>query len=567
LSVAAGPAAAACKLTRLVEFPVTMEGMSPVVAAKVNGHDARFMADTGAFFSMITPSSAAKFGLHVGPLPAWLTVVGVNGEAKAGLASVKSLTVVGAELKNMDFIVGGSLLDAYFDGVIGQNVLNGVDLELDLANGAIRMFKSTDCEGATLAYWVGKDLPFSVISRESLNDRRIIGSAKINGRLMKVLFDTGSTRSILSMPSAVRAGIKVDGPDIVPAGLAGGLGRKSIETFIAPVDSFAIGDEQIKSTRLLVGRIQLQDDEDMILGTDFFLSHRVYISTAQKKIYFSYNGGPVFRLDEPPRTQAAAGTAPASDEPKDASGFDRRGAALAARRDYARAIADFGRAMELDPNEARYAYDRGMARIANAQPILAMSDIDTALRLKPDDTRALMARAELRLASRDEAGARSDFEAAARKDPTQRLAIAGFYAAVDRYEDAIPHLDQWIAANPGHDELASAYNARCWARAMLGKELEKAQADCDMALRLRPHTSAFLDSRGMVRLRQSQLDGSIADYDEAIKLQVKSGWSYYGRGLAKLKKGLKADGEADVAAAKALDPRIADDAKRHGIAP
>ena len=30
---------------------------------------------------------------------------------------------------------------------------------------------------------------------------------------------------------------------------------------------------------------------DMLLGMDFFLSHHIYISKAQHRLYFTYNGG------------------------------------------------------------------------------------------------------------------------------------------------------------------------------------------------------------------------------------------------------------------------------------
>jgi hypothetical protein len=32
----------------------------------------------------------------------------------------------------------------------------------------------------------------------------------------------------------------------------------------------------------------------MLLGADFFLSHRIFVSNEQHKVYFTYNGGPVF---------------------------------------------------------------------------------------------------------------------------------------------------------------------------------------------------------------------------------------------------------------------------------
>lgn len=34
----------------------------------------------------------------------------------------------------------------------------------------------------------------------------------------------------------------------------------------------------------------------MLIGADFFLSHRIYVASSQGKLYCTYNGGPVFDL-------------------------------------------------------------------------------------------------------------------------------------------------------------------------------------------------------------------------------------------------------------------------------
>ena len=41
------------------------------------------------------------------------------------------------------------------------------------------------------------------------------------------------------------------------------------------------------------------DEGDMLLGADFFLSHRVYVANSQDKLYFTYNGGPPFDVTSP----------------------------------------------------------------------------------------------------------------------------------------------------------------------------------------------------------------------------------------------------------------------------
>jgi Flp pilus assembly protein TadD len=60
-----------------------------------------------------------------------------------------------------------------------------------------------------------------------------------------------------------------------------------------------------------------------------------------------------------------------------------------------------------------------------------------------------------------------------------------------------------------------------------------------------------------VQLKLGAFDRAIADYGRAIEMRQKDANSFYGRGLAKLKAGDKAGGEADIATAKAIKADIA----------
>jgi len=359
------------------------------------------------------------------------------------------------------------------------------------------------------------------------------------------------------------------------------------QTWIARFASFKIGDEEIQHAQLRFGDINLTD-ADMLIGADFFLSHRIYVASSQKRLYFTYNGGPVFDLTaarapaESPAAgagpeAAAAAEAPATanaasrlDQPTDAAGYARRGTASAARHDYAAAIADLTHACELAPTEAVYFYQRGQVRVDNKQPDLALADFAQAIKLRPDDTDALIARATLHADRGDPPDLIvTDLDAADRAVPREadaHLHIGELYAYAGRPAAAVVQYSKWIDARPRDDiHMADALNSRCWARALDGQELDKALADCNTALKLHPHTADFLDTRGLVYLRQGNYDKAIADYDAALLLAPKTAWSLYGRGLAKSRKGMSAAGEADIAAATALEPKIAERAASFGI--
>jgi tetratricopeptide (TPR) repeat protein len=61
------------------------------------------------------------------------------------------------------------------------------------------------------------------------------------------------------------------------------------------------------------------------------------------------------------------------------------------------------------------------------------------------------------------------------------------------------------------------------------------------------------------------LDAAIADYDAALRIDPKIANALYGRGAAKRLKGDTAGSEADVAAAQAIKPNVADEMARYGV--
>jgi tetratricopeptide (TPR) repeat protein len=569
-------ASAACGVATIAELPVTMVNMRPVVGAKINGADARFIADSGAFFNMITTPSAAEFHLRLRPAPTNIRVTGLGGSAEVTATTVAEFTLGSVSARNVDFFVGGGEMGSDAVGVLGQNVLGLADTEYDLANGVIRLMRSQGCGNHPLAYWTTTEPSTLELSNTTPIARQTTATATVNGVKIRVLFDTGAAASMLSLTAAKRAGIDPKAAGVVVGGLSRGVGRRMVETWIAPVASFKIGDEEIRNTKLRLGDVWLEN-VDMLIGADFFLSHRIYVAGSQRKLYFTYNGGPVFNLATTALTQAGAAaptpSAPKPDEaaaPTDAPGFARRGAAFAARRDFAQAIADFTRACELAPNEPSYFYQRGRALAQNKQLALARADFDRALSLAPADVPALLARAELRLAAKDEAAAFLDLDAADRSSDKQsdvHLMLAELYRQADALRPAVAQFDLWIRAHPDDSRQGLALNGRCWVRGLLDEALEKALADCDAAVKRLPKSPGALDSRGLVRLRMGQSDKAIADYDAALGQQPRSAWSLYGRGLAEMRKGMTAQGKADMAAADVMEPRVGEEAARWGLTP
>ena len=569
---------AACKLIERFELPVTMSGLRPMVHAKINGTDVLFVADSGSLYSTLTPEAAADLKLHLEPVPLGFAISGVAGEARTWLTRVDTFTLVSLTVPKVEFLVAGNDLGGGAVGVLGQGVLRlAGDVEYDLANGVIRLFRADDCRKNNLAYWA-TDRPFSAIDIDHATPQspHTTGTAFVNGAKIRVMFDTGASASMLTLEAAKRAGVTPGSAGVVAAGTTyGGWGTRWVRTWIAPFPSFRIGEEEVRNTHLRFGDTSLQA-VDMLVGADFFLSHRVYVANSQAKLYFTYNGGPVFNLT----TTSTAAAPPASGgsinaavtgEPTDAAAFSRRGSAYAARRDFEHAIADLTRACALAPGEASYFYLRGQAYWGNRQPDLALADFNQALNLKPDYLPALLARADLHAWRHEKPAVVADLDAADRVAPKSadaHLHMGDLYAYAGAYAAAIAQYTDWLDTH-GRDDVQSGrvLNSHCWTRALWGQQLGQALADCDFALKLKPDNATYLDSRGLVRLRRREYDQAITDYTRALKLRPNIAWSHYGRGVAELRKGMKDQGHADIDAAIKLQPQIAAEASQHDIAP
>lgn len=555
-----------CQIGKLLDLPVTIVDRQPTVEATLDGHALRLAVDSGAFFSSLSPGTAAEYGFKRHMAPQELRVYGIGGEVETDITTIDDFKLGRLQLHHVEFLVGGSEVGAA--GLLGQNILGVTDVEYDLGNGAIRLMRPEHCDkDLNLAYWAkGKSVSVEEIEPVKSAQFHTQGTVVLNGVKLKAMFDTGAATTLLSTRAAARAGVKPDSPGVVEAGYQGGLGRGNIETWIGSFDSLQIGDdERIEKIRLRFGDLGDMNDIDMLIGADFFLSHRVYVSNKLHRMYFTYNGGPVFDLSMNRPIKPVAGG-----ELTSAAAYGGRGMASAARHEYAAALADLTHAVELAPDDGHYRYQRATIELAMHDEKAGSADLDAAIARLPDDATARLARAWLRVKQDDHTGAETDADAADRILATPsdtRFELGTLYDALDLSKQAIRQYGIWIDAHPRDNKLATAYNNRCWARVTHGMDLDDALSDCNHGLHLQPHDPSILDSRGLVRLKRGEFGDAIDDYDDALKRNPKIATSLYGRGVAKLRLGQKAAGDADIAAAKKLDADIAATMKEYGVSP
>jgi predicted aspartyl protease len=438
LTAAAGPAVAApssgCKLVQIAELPVRFIHGKVIADGAINGRKVGVMLDTGAVNTVMPRPTAIRLELSRQKVMGY-RMFGVGGEAVVELAVVDELKIGEAKVTEHRMLVAGE--HEFGDDVavlLGEDFLHQVDVEFDLAHNAVRLFRPTDCDGVSLAYWAPKTA--SEVAMEPISDARpqVVLPVLINGKPVRAMLDSGAGASVLDKPEAVRLGVAQDATGTA-SGTTIGMGPKSVNWQRVPLQSFAIGDELIKDTAIEVAEVfrgmtytplgsnlprQVEGTTGMLLGADFLRAHRVLIAHSQEKVYFSYVGGPVF-LPTAPEPTVAQTPGATNTEPTSVADYIKRGNSWRAKGDLDRAIADFDAALSIDPRSAVGLANRASARVAKAEFEQAIDDANKAIEIDPKFAPAFVIRGNARRSAQPEA-AIADYLQAIEIDPKLPLA-------------------------------------------------------------------------------------------------------------------------------------------------
>ncbi|MDR7271573.1 tetratricopeptide (TPR) repeat protein/predicted aspartyl protease [Pelomonas saccharophila] len=550
---AAPPAWAQCKLSKL-EIAVRIVNQRPVGTLNLNGTEVSMLIDSGAFYSFLTPSVAAQLNLRLKSLPDGMRIYGYTGAIEARVARVEKVIFQRTELSNVEFIVGGNELGSGIQGILGRNFLSMADAEYDLAHGVVRlMFPKGDCDKTNFAYWAG-DAPVIEAAMDFGShgqDTAIRVRPRINDLEVRALLDTGAPRTSLKLRAAKRAGVKEK--DLVEVGRVGGAGVGRVRSWTGVIASFELGGEKIGNNELGVDDAGV-DDEDMLIGLDYFLSHRIYVSRLQRKLYATWNGGPVFARSAPGQYDQRYAARPEDIAPDDAESLARRGEASAARGELAQALADLNRACELAPQSGTNFFARARVHAAMKQFGKARQDLDEALRLQPGLHEALAIRASVRMAAGDRTGALVDLlvlDTALPPSSHLRQGMAETYVQLELPTDALRQWALWVPTHRSDAHMAQVLNSRCWLRARLNLDLKLALDDCKEAVSRDRGEAAFRDSLGWTQLRLNDAAAALKAFDAALEIKPLA-FSHYGRGLAQQRLGNAEAARRDLAAARKL---------------
>ena len=237
------------------------------------------------------------------------TEIGVGGESQISLARLEEMSIGPFHINRTKVAVAWDTAEDMPDVLVGGNQLLQNDVEID--DKQITLFSPSGCGDTSLGYWAD-DVPWVPTEAVTNDDMRTTIVVQVNGHPVRALIDTGAPSTYLDESVARMLGFD---PNTAKVGEGGGIGAHASTLSVATFDTIAIGPEVIHKPRILVTNLWkgvkedvqrrdtarfVDEQQQMLLGADFVRSHHLLFATSQRRLYFSYIGGPVFRSPSAP---------------------------------------------------------------------------------------------------------------------------------------------------------------------------------------------------------------------------------------------------------------------------
>ncbi|MFI7501349.1 tetratricopeptide repeat protein [Streptomyces sp. NPDC049687] len=244
---------------------------------------------------------------------------------------------------------------------------------------------------------------------------------------------------------------------------------------------------------------------------------------------------------------------PGLDGPGRAAAHSLRARELRNDSQYESALAEYDRAVELDPDLVRAHYGRGLTLQLTGDLPAALAAFDRADALAPDTDWIIGERAEtLRLAGRFEEAA-ADYDRAIALDPAYAEALAGRGAvrhALGRYDEALADFDRAVSLD-GDYLWALVRRARL---RRTREEWDEAFADLDRAVALAPDSPWVASERGDAHRVAGRYEEAVTELTRALSLEPDYPSALASRGACHLELGRPEEARTDLDRAVELAP-------------
>lgn len=295
--VHAAAAESKCSYAEAAALPIRYagDGLAPTIEGEIDAKPARFLVETASNATLLTRSAILKRGLAMRRSD--VQAYGVGGRTTLYQVKLNDVAVGRAHSGRVTLqALGDIAASPSYDAIVGAPFLMQMDLEIALADKQMRLLKPIGCGDAFLGYWSQNVIyvPFRVDGEDAPVPHFTV---ELNGTKMDAVIDSGTTISVIERDAAKRAGLEISAPGVTELPRMRPTGPDAVRHWSAMAKTLVIGGETMRNMRIGIMESRGLRTSDVILGADFLRAHHVLFAMAQKRLYFSYEGGELSASD------------------------------------------------------------------------------------------------------------------------------------------------------------------------------------------------------------------------------------------------------------------------------
>ena len=259
----------------------------------IAGTSQTMLLDTAGYSGSLVDNVADALKLEHKAMSPVVSVYGSGGEKFDRYVTVPSVNIGPVSAQNVNFLLIHKMGMAA--GTIGPDVLRSFDIDLDFGKKKVNFFSPDHCKGQVV-YWTSS---YVAMPMKILESGHIEITANLDNHDLQTTFDTGTTRSTLSLPVA-RSTFDVDeksanvsrirGADANPVYRANfknlslqGISVPNPTVDLIPDAVYVRANQDVPDReRYLPG---LPHIPDLILGLDVIHQLHVYIAYQEHMLY------------------------------------------------------------------------------------------------------------------------------------------------------------------------------------------------------------------------------------------------------------------------------------------
>jgi predicted aspartyl protease len=274
-----------CPLIPLAQMPLDARGNMLFVQAEVNDQPVTMLVDTGAERTLLTEAAVDRLHLPRDMQHATRTF-GIGSPTATWDAKLPNGIVLGTTRFPVDTVTVGRfdinhVAGGSADGLLGADILLAFDIDLDLPDDRITLYRARrDCPDAAPP-WNG-----TYVSVDGVSTRRdrLVVPFELDGVAGMGVLDTGAQVSSISRGMAERIGLAADAMALDRTVMARGAAPDQISVPVHRFHEFRVGPAAMHSPVLpvvpMVGGMG-----DALVGADFLRGRRVWLSYSTHRIF------------------------------------------------------------------------------------------------------------------------------------------------------------------------------------------------------------------------------------------------------------------------------------------